>query len=251
MDSHRWIRALLLVGLLAMQLEAANAQTRIGVAASTKPNAEGVVGGNSQTLLAGSEIYANQTVRTGNRGVADLVFVDRTNLSVGPSSEILLDKFVYDPAGSKGSVVIQATRGAFRFVTGSQRSDVYKISTPYGTLGVRGTVVEMIVQAQTGRKLRPDECAVKVRLVSGTGATYQTSSGKTANLTQPDQVACITPNGDVVYSTSSSSILSFVSADQGPPAGILVAPPVGPSPPSTLPPSTLPPCPDSPTRPCT
>jgi len=49
-----------------------------------------------------------------------------------------LDKFVYDPNKSTGDVAIQATRGSFRFVTGSFGSETYKIKTPYGTLGVRG-----------------------------------------------------------------------------------------------------------------
>src|SRR6516162_285206 len=132
---HRWTLGLLLVGLLALQSAASWAETRIGVAASTKPNADGITAGNSQALTPGSELYANETVRTGNLGQADLVFVDQTNLTVGPTSEVLLNKFVYDPTGSKGNVVFQATRGAFRFVTGTQDHRAYAVNTPYGSLG--------------------------------------------------------------------------------------------------------------------
>jgi hypothetical protein len=64
-----------------------------------------------------------------------LVFVDKTNLTVGPTSEVLLDKFVYDPTGSKGNVVFQATRGTFLFVTGTQDHRAYAVNTPYGSLG--------------------------------------------------------------------------------------------------------------------
>ena len=90
------------------------------------PMQKAIVGANSQTLSPGSELYANETVRTGNRGQADLVFIDNTNLTVGPTSEVLLDKFVYDPIGSSGRVVLQATRGAFRFVTGKQDHRAYR-----------------------------------------------------------------------------------------------------------------------------
>jgi hypothetical protein len=133
--------ASVLTVLFAMQSTVSNAEPRIGTAASTRPIVEAVAGGNTQKLSAGSEIYANQTVRTENRGMADLVFLDKTNLSVGPKSEVLLDKFVYDPTGFGGSVVFQATRGAFRFVTGSQANHAYQVSTPHGSLGVRGTVL--------------------------------------------------------------------------------------------------------------
>ena len=39
---------------------------------------------------------------------------------------------------TSGAVVIEATKGAFRFVTGSQDKRVYQIKTPFGTLGIRG-----------------------------------------------------------------------------------------------------------------
>ena len=62
-----------------------------------------------KTLSPGSELHASETVRTGNLGQADLVFIDSTNLTVGPKSEVLLDEFVYNPIGSSGRVVMQAT----------------------------------------------------------------------------------------------------------------------------------------------
>ena len=65
-------------------------------------------------------------------------FNDQSNLSVGPSSQVHLDKFVYDPNKGTGSTVIEATRGTFRFTTGSQNKGEVKIKTPYGTLGARG-----------------------------------------------------------------------------------------------------------------
>jgi FecR protein len=263
---HKRTPGLLIVGLLAMHSSASWAADRIGVAASTNPNADGVISGNSQTLLPGSEVYANETVRTGNLGKADLVFVDKTNLTVGPTSEVLLDQFVYDPTGSKGSVVFQATRGAFLFATGTQDHRAYAVNTPYGSLGdapavdsagsldnfnrefqamdreartilqrpldehdaphvgdgglmaygpgqnentggCSGGVVEVVV-AEKGKKLRPDECATRVRLVCGQ-ANFTTTAGKKARLTEPNQTICITANGSIRNGSSSTSILGF------------------------------------------
>jgi hypothetical protein len=113
----------------------ANAQSRIGSANSVKPEASGSIAG---TLSAGSSVHANETVKTGGSGQAALGFIDKTNLHVGPSSTVRLDKFVYDPNKGTGSVVIDATKGAFRFSTGAQNKGDYKVKTPYGTLGVRG-----------------------------------------------------------------------------------------------------------------
>jgi hypothetical protein len=89
-------------------------------------------------LSAGSGVHANETVKTGSSGQAGLQFNDQSNLSVGPSSQVRLDKFVYDPNKGTGSTVIEATRGTFRFSTGAQNQGEVKIKTPYGTLGTRG-----------------------------------------------------------------------------------------------------------------
>jgi FecR protein len=227
---HKWTPALLLMTLFAMSSTGSVADTTsIGVAASTRPDAEGVVGTQSHTLLPGSQLYANERIRTGRSGRADLVLIDKTNLTVGPASEVLLDKFVYDPTGSSAKVVINATRGVFRFVTGEQDHRAYQINTPYGTLGVRGTVVEIVVSPPKKKgERRQDECAARVRLVEGKGATYRTPSGKTAELTDPNQVVCVTELGDVSYSTSTTSILEEVGdvggGGGGPP---IVTPPGG------------------------
>jgi hypothetical protein len=114
-----------------------NAPT-IGVAASIKPRAESGDGANFQPLAAGSELRASQTVRTGPVGQADLVFIDSSNVTVGPASEVVLDKFVYDPVGSMGQVVVQAPRGEIQLTTGTQDRRAYRLRTPYGTLGVAG-----------------------------------------------------------------------------------------------------------------
>ena len=129
-----WIFPLPLV-LFAMTLTVANAQTKIGTAQSVKPQAEGSVAG---TLAAGSGVHANETVKTGSSGQTGLRFIDESNLSVGPSSQVQLDKFVYDPSKGTGAVVIEGARGAFRFTSGSQNKGDIKIKTPSGTLGIRG-----------------------------------------------------------------------------------------------------------------
>jgi hypothetical protein len=134
--SRLWVGALpLVVALFAIGSTVANAQTRIGSATSVQPEASGSVGG---TLSAGSAVHSNETVKTGSSGKAGLQFNDQSNLSVGPSSSVRLDKFVYDPNKGSGSTVIEATRGAFRFSTGGQNKGEIKVKTPYGTLGMRG-----------------------------------------------------------------------------------------------------------------
>jgi hypothetical protein len=121
--------------LFVLQATTSHAQEAIGKATSVRPQAEGSHAG---LLSGGSNVYSKETVRTGDTGQADLQFHDSSNLTVGPKSSVRLDKFVYDPNKSGSTVAIQATRGSFRFVTGSQGKGAVQVKTPYGTLGVRG-----------------------------------------------------------------------------------------------------------------
>ena len=133
MQSRIWTSAFVLTALFALQSTTSNAEP-IGNATRVKPDARV----NSQELAPGTGVNANDTVRTGNVGRADLRFIDNSNLTVGSASVVRLDKFVYDPNKGSGSVAIEASRGAFRFVTGSQSNVNYQVKTPYGTLGIRG-----------------------------------------------------------------------------------------------------------------
>jgi hypothetical protein len=135
MKSGILVPAVALAFVFALQSTASNAQSRIGSATSVNPEASGSVGG---TMSVGSGVHANETVKTGNSGQAGLRFNDQSNLSVGHSSQVRLDKFVYDPNKGTGSTAIEVTRGTFRFSTGSQNKGEVKIKTPYGTLGTRG-----------------------------------------------------------------------------------------------------------------
>ena len=121
--------------LFALHVTTSHAQEAIGKATAVVPQA---TGSHSGSLSGGSNVYSKETIRTGQSGQADLQFKDNSNLKVGSNSSVHLDKFVYDPNKSTSAVAIQATRGTFRFVTGSQGNGSVQVKTPYGTLGVRG-----------------------------------------------------------------------------------------------------------------
>ena len=140
------IFALALAGLIPSQSSPSFAQGRIGNAAAISNQVEGINRNVTRTLAVGGDVFSNEQVRTGEQSTAQLVFLDNTNLNVGPKSTVTLDRFVYDPGRGAGSVVLRATRGLFRFVTGTQPPQDYKIVTPLATIGVRGTVFDLDVQ---------------------------------------------------------------------------------------------------------
>jgi hypothetical protein len=87
-------------------------------------------------------------VRTAAASKAKLVFLDSTNLVIGPGSETTLDEFVYSgptEAPSAQKVQVSLTRGVFRFTTGTLDKKAYLISTPASSVTVQGTVLDIDV----------------------------------------------------------------------------------------------------------
>ena len=103
------------------------------------------VKGSGGALSVGTKVFQNEVITTGVQSLAQLMFLDETTLSIGPKSQVTLDKFVFNPNKGAGSVVFSATKGAFRFITGSQDPRHYTIKTPVATIGVRGTIVDCFI----------------------------------------------------------------------------------------------------------
>jgi hypothetical protein len=131
----------LLVAVGVMAIHSANAaESTIGVAAAVKNDVRGTINGAHSALAVGSNLFQGEVVQTGDASQTELLFNDQTNLSVGAKSTVTLDKFIFDPNRGTGEVVLNASLGAFRFVTGSQDPKNYSIKTPTATIGVRGTI---------------------------------------------------------------------------------------------------------------
>jgi hypothetical protein len=74
---------------------------------------------------------------------------DNTTFTVGPNSDLVIDKFVYDPDKSPEKIMATMTKGVFRWVTGNKA--VYKepgqmkVNLPVVAVGIRGTDFEATV----------------------------------------------------------------------------------------------------------
>jgi FecR protein len=126
------------------------AAQKVGVASAIKNDVQRVSPAPSQQMSAGSELVANQRIRTGDASSAQLLFLDETSVSMGARSDLVLDRFVYNPNRGSGNVVLSTARGALRFVTGAQNPTNYTIKTPVATIGVRGTIAEILTYTSGG-----------------------------------------------------------------------------------------------------
>lgn len=137
-------KVILLAALLALGAPvapAASQQAPIGEVASLRKEATR----SGKPLKLGDAVYPTDVIATGADSSVRITFVDQTNLALGASSRVTLDRFVFS---GEREFVLTATRGAFRFTSGDMNKSAYKVNTPTSTMGVRGTVVEFHVDSR-------------------------------------------------------------------------------------------------------
>lgn len=127
------------------------AQQNIGATETVKNQVSRELAGAAARLNAGDPVFRNEIVKTGQESTTKLVFLDSTNLAVGPISRVVLDRFVYDGGDSAQTVAVKLSKGLFRFTTGALDKNAYSVTTPTAAIGVRGTVLDIAV---SGRKTR-------------------------------------------------------------------------------------------------
>ncbi len=127
----------------------ANAQpARIGDASKVINNVTDKIGSRTVRVLGGDTVFRDQRILTKSKNSAQFRFLDDTYLAVGENASIILDRFVYAGTPPSGEVTLTLTKGAFRFITGKLPSRNYRINTPTGVIGVRGTMFDVYVGAR-------------------------------------------------------------------------------------------------------
>jgi hypothetical protein len=112
--------------------------------------------GSAFIVRAGVEVPAEvgQTVseadglRTGADGKIGITLNDDTRLSLGPNSELKLERFLYAPADSGFGLVLKFVKGAATYVSGriaKLAPDSIRLETPAAIIGVRGTTLAINV----------------------------------------------------------------------------------------------------------
>lgn len=96
----------------------------------------------------GADVYEADVLRTGADGRIGITLKDDTRVSLGPTSEVRLDKFVYAPAEGSLALALRFVRGVSAYVSGriaKLSPDAVRLETPAAIVGVRGTTLAIRV----------------------------------------------------------------------------------------------------------
>jgi hypothetical protein len=111
------------------------------VASETLVNAYGEAG--KRLIQANSPIFSDDRLEADATGNAQIVLVDGTKIVVGPGAELRIDEFIFETDNSFNKLVVSVSKGAMRFISGNSKSSAYTIKTISGTIGIRGTALDV------------------------------------------------------------------------------------------------------------
>ncbi|MEP2030636.1 MAG: FecR domain-containing protein [Paracoccaceae bacterium] len=117
----------------------------VGKVTNIAQGATATSGGTTTTLALKSNISTGDLLKTNTTGQLQIVFVDRTRIVVGPSSELLIEDITLSGTKKASKFAIQALGGTFRFLSGRSPKAVYDLRTPTATMGIRGTEFDFAI----------------------------------------------------------------------------------------------------------
>jgi len=98
--------------------------------------------GGTIAAQPGEVVYETDGLKTGADGRIGVTLKDDTRVSLGPSSELTLQRFVYEPGRGSFGMILQFVRGVAAYVSGRMAKlspESIRLETPAAIVGVRGT----------------------------------------------------------------------------------------------------------------
>jgi len=154
MFPSRWVTALALLVFCLSQSPGALADDRGRVlflqGTVTATNDTGV----PRLLRRNSRVQPGETVQTGDNGIAQIVFPDRSMLQVAANTEVKLEAYRFLPeTPANNRAVTEVIKGSLRAITGAigkQQPANVQYKSSLANFGIRGTVLQIIID-DTGK----------------------------------------------------------------------------------------------------
>jgi hypothetical protein len=130
-------------GIAAVQPAMADPVT-VGGVDKVQEQVQASQSGAVRQLQVEGPVYFRDRVRTGAGARLEAKLDDGTVLTLGEKGKLTIDEFVYRPDQTGNKLAVRVASGAFLFVGGKIEGPTggnVTITTPVGTLGVRGTTV--------------------------------------------------------------------------------------------------------------
>jgi hypothetical protein len=160
MDINDWWLAAAAAAATGMLPPAASAATpatgQVGIASAVRPGVLSV--SDERVVYVGNAVTFGERFRTDSTGVIHILFMDRSSMTLGPNSELVINEFVFHPEAQQGNIAVNLLKGSLRavggfiskFITPNGRSAA-QVRSPTATIGIRGGITLVEVQPRSTR----------------------------------------------------------------------------------------------------
>lgn len=106
--------------------------------------------GTTISIEVGDEVEQGDILQTPASGLIHVRMLDDTRFVVGEGTSISIDTALIggDPTKFE-NLAVGVTGGVFRFLSGSSERSAYGVNTPVATMGIRGTVFDVVHDTET------------------------------------------------------------------------------------------------------
>ena len=141
-----WVRIVAIGTFLALFAGNVSAAERVGstIEAQSTVSGEGAVG--KRVIARADPIYRDERLRSNLTGLGQFQLGDGTKLVLGRNASLVIDRYVIGGGSKAKTITLKLISGSARFVTGTSDKRAYRILTPQGTIGVRGTAFDLTVR---------------------------------------------------------------------------------------------------------
>jgi hypothetical protein len=146
----RTVLAAILVAVFASSVSANPSPASAGRVKVVSGAAFIVRGASTLPATVGDVILETDSVRTGADGRIGITLKDDTRVSLGPDSELRLDRFSYAPGEGRLALALRFVKGVAGYISGriaKLAPHAVKLETPAAIVGVRGTSLAIRVSS--------------------------------------------------------------------------------------------------------
>ena len=109
-----------------------------------------------------------------------LLFLDKSSLSIASNTSLVIDDFIYDPASNRGHMLTRLTAGTLQYIGGQlSHQGAVTINTPAVAVGIRGGTVT-ITHGANGTQITNQYGTIT--LTNAAGTTVVTQPGYTVRV---------------------------------------------------------------------
>ncbi|MBU0992671.1 MAG: FecR family protein [Proteobacteria bacterium] len=128
----------------------------------------------TRNLAMESDIYREDTIKTGKRGRIQIMFLDNTIVSLGNNSELKVSEYEWNAEENSGKMKTEVKEGMFRVMGGALTKaapENFSTETPAATIGIRGSMysgkvegdsLTVVFEGGTGIDITNDQGTVSI-----------------------------------------------------------------------------------------